>query len=236
MKNIAIIPARSGSKRIPHKNIRPFLGRPIISYSIQAALESACFDVVMVSTDSTEIAEIALAQGAEVPFLRSQVNSNDYATTSDVIVEVLSEYQNRETSFESFCCLYSTAPFITGEILKKAYRQLHNNDADSIIPVARYHHPILRSFSRTDRGELRYNYPQHQNSRSQDLSSSYYDCGQFYWMNVEVFLQNKSLVTDKTHGILMQESQIQDIDTEEDWIMAEIKYKALYHNQNLKSS
>ncbi len=230
MKKVAIITARGGSKRIPRKNIKPFLGKPIIQYAIDAALHSGSFDEVMVSTDDAEIADIARQCGAKVPFLRSEKTSNDFATTSDVILEVLNEYISRGENFDQFCCMYPTAPFVTAYKLKKAMDMLSASDADTVFPVTRFSFPILRSLKIED-GLLKMNWPEHLNTRSQDLAPAFHDCGQFYVMRTKRFLEKKRILTDYTIPFEMPESEVQDIDTLTDWHLAELKYKLLHHEQ-----
>lgn len=224
MSAVAIILARGGSKRIPRKNIRPFLGRPIISYSIAAALDSGVFDEVMVSTDDEEIAEIARQCGAGVPFLRSSMMSGDHATTAEVLTEVLDEYSRLGRSFAQACCIYPTAPSVTGDALRAALERLGESGADSVIPVARFSFPIWRSFE-MDGERLRYRWPEHALTRSQDLPPAFHDAGQFYAFDVAAFRKNGSLVGAATIGIEVPESQVQDIDSEEDWRLAELKYR-----------
>lgn len=225
-KNIAIITARGGSKRIPRKNIREFCGQPIIGYSVRAAIQSKVFDEIMVSTDDEEIAKIALGCGAVVPFMRSSKNSNDYATTADVIGEVLIEYKKAGREFQYACCLYPTAPFVTGKKLRDAMRELINSDADSVIPVVSFSFPPQRGFV-IENGRLKMKWPEHLNSRSQDLEKIYHDCGQFYCFKVSSFQQSGKLVMDNTVPFQIPELQTQDIDTEEDWKLAELKYRML---------
>lgn len=225
-KCLAIITARGGSKRIPRKNIRSFLGKPIINYSIESALGAYCFDEVMVSTDDQEIADVAIKAGAKVPFFRSVDNSNDFATTADVIYEVLQGYKAMGKTFDYCCCIYPTAPFVTSEKLQKAYQLLESTGADSVVPIVSFGFPILRSF-RIEDGRLQMNWPGHMNSRSQDLPPAYHDCGQFYFLKVSVFEQTKKLFNDFTVPLEMPESEVQDIDNEEDWKVAEIKYTFL---------
>ena len=224
--NIAIITARGGSKRIPHKNIKNFCGRPIIEYSIEAAKEAGIFDIVMVSTDDKMIAEISTNAGAEVPFMRSMETSNDYATTADVIKEVLETYKGMGTNFDNVCCIYPTAPFVNGEKLKKAVFLLQESDFDSVMPVTAFSFPPLRGMELKN-NKLRYKWPEHAMKRSQDLETIYHDCGQFYVLNVDKFLKSGKLVTDNTGGIIVSEMEVQDIDNEMDWEMAELKYKML---------
>lgn len=231
MKNcLAIITARGGSKRIPRKNIKNFLGKPIINYSIQSAIDSSCFDEVIVSTDDKEIAEVAIAAGAKIPFIRSAASSNDFATTAEVISEVLREYKKIGVEFEYICCIYPTAPFITADKLKNAYEMLISSGAKSVVPVVRFGFPIQRSFKIED-NSLRMNWPEHMSTRSQDLPASYHDSGQFYFLRTESFLKDNKLFTDFTVPYEMPESEVQDIDNEEDWKVAEIKYTFLLNKQ-----
>ena len=228
-RRIAIITARGGSKRIPQKNIRSFCGKPILTYSIEAALASKLFDEVMVSTDSEEIAQIAEEAGAKVPFLRSAETSNDYATTADVLLEVLSEYEKQGKRFDTVCCIYPTAPFVTAQKLQRAVLLLEEEDADSVVPVVRYSFPPQRAFVIRD-GLTVMKYPEHARSRSQDLEPYFHDCGQFYCMQTERFLQKKQIFTDRTLSIEMPETEVQDIDNETDWELAELKYKIMESN------
>lgn len=225
-KSIAIITARGGSKRIPKKNIKVFCGKPIIQYSVEAAIDSGVFDEVMVSTDDKDIAEISRSLGAKVPFMRSSLTSNDFATTTDVLVEVLTEYKKINQVFDYACCLYPTAPFITPDRLKESMKKLIESKADAVIPVVKYSFPIQRSLV-VDGGKVRFKYKEYENTRSQDLILHYHDSGQFYCFNINRFLKNKKLVSENTLPIIMSELEVQDIDTLEDWLLAEIKYKLL---------
>lgn len=225
MNNLAIITARGGSKRIPRKNIRNFLGKPIISYSIESALQSGVFDEVMVSTDDDEISEIAKKYGAKVPFKRSSETSNDTATTTDVILEVLREYKIRGVCFEYACCIYPTAPFITADSLKKGFEQMIESKTQAAIPVVKYSYPIQRALQIDSVGKLSMLYPEHSRSRSQDLTTCYHDAGQFYWFKVSAIKADMELLKMNASPIIIPETQVQDIDTEEDWILAEMKYK-----------
>jgi pseudaminic acid cytidylyltransferase len=225
-KAIAIITARGGSKRIPKKNIKLFLGKPIIKYSIEAALATEIFEEVMVSTDDEEIAAIAVQAGAKVPFMRSLDTSNDFATTAEVLVEVLQEYKTIGHSFDLGCCIYPTAPFVTAEKLKNTYHALLQSGATSAVPVTRFSFPIWRGF-KIEAGRVDYIWPEFALKRSQDLSATYHDCGQFYFFDVNYFLEHKKLITDYTIPIEMPELEVQDIDNEEDWKIAEFKYSFL---------
>ena len=227
MKCLAIIPARGGSKRIPHKNIKPFLGRPIIAYSIEAALGSGLFEEVMVSTDDVEIAEIARQEGASVPFLRSTENANDYATLADVLVEVVNAYKGRGYEFD-LICLLPTAPLISSEDVRSAYDQLVMSTFDSICPVVAFSYPILRSLSIDEKGNLNMNWPEYRFSRSQDLRPAYHDSGTFYWIKTSSLLKDKKLLSENGTAIVLDEFRVQDIDTDTDWALAEMKYKLLH--------
>jgi N-acylneuraminate cytidylyltransferase len=229
-RSVAIITARGGSKRIPRKNIKEFLHKPIIAYSIAAALDARCFDEVMVSTDDREIADVARLCGAKIPFFRSAATSNDYATTADVLVEVLNEYLARDEEFAYACCIYPTAPFVTAEKLKRGHDLLRSTGADSAVPVVRFGYPIQRAL-KIEEGCLKMIWPEHQNSRSQDLMPAYHDCGQFYWIRTQSFLLQKRLFAEHTVPIEVPESEVQDIDTDEDWKIAEMKYRILMESR-----
>lgn len=222
MKNICIIPARGGSKRIPRKNIKPFMGKPIMAYSIEAALESELFDEVMVSTDDNEFAEVARQYGANVPFMRSNATANDHATLSEVIDEVVEMYKAKGHGFDNFCCLLSTAPFVTAEQLQESYRIFIENKFDSLRPVVRFDFPIQRAFRMAEDNTVSFMQPEYMNTRSQDLEKAYHDAGLFYWGTCSVGFKGK-----KWGGYEIDEAVCQDIDTESDWRMAEMKYKIL---------
>jgi len=233
-ETIAIITARGGSKRIPRKNIRDFLGKPIMGYSIEAALTSGIFDEVMVSTDDNEIAEVAKRYGAVVPFLRSDVTSSDFATTAEVLIEVLEKYKLIGKSFDYACCCYPTAPFITKDKLVTAYEMLKTTSADSVIPVTKYNVPVWHAM-KNEEEFISYQWPEYQLIRTQDLPISYFDVGQFYFFKVANFLRSKTFLTDKVLSIVVPESEVQDIDNEEDWLIAEIKYTWLKNTRRLIS-
>ncbi len=224
--SIAIITARGGSKRIPRKNVKEFCGKPILFYSIEAALESGCFDEVMVSTDDEEIALLAQKAGAKVPFLRSEKSAGDFATTADVVEEVLEEYKKLGKSFEYACVLYPTAPFVTGEKLRKAMEFLKEKKADSVLPIVQFSFPPQRAFI-CKNGKIKFANEQFAKTRSQDLEPMYHDCGQFCCFATESFEKNHTLVTDNTLGLVCPESEVQDIDTFEDWHLAELKYSMM---------
>lgn len=228
-KSIAIITARGGSKRIPKKNIKLFHGRPIIEYSIQAALESGCYDQVMVSTDDYEIREIALRAGAMVPFMRSDKNSNDYAATHEVLLEVIEEYKKRDQEFQYLTCIYPTAPFVTAQKLRTSMSMLMEQNVDTVIPVVAFSFPPQRGVVIRE-GKVSFQSPENMFVRSQDLESIYHDCGQFYSLNVKQFLEQKRILMDSTIPYIMSELEVQDIDNETDWLLAELKYKIMMEN------
>lgn len=230
MKRLAIITARGGSKRIPRKNIKPFLGKPILAYSIEAALDSGLFDEVMVSTEDEEIAEIAKKYGAKVPFYRSEKTAGDFATTNDVLLEVLEEYKKLGREFEEACCIYPTAPFVTSGKLKKAMEEFAASDADTLIPVVAFSYPPKRSLVIRE-GRLVFQYPEFMDSRSQDLEAEYHDIGQFYLFRTKAFERNKKLMIGNILPFVVDEMEVQDIDNESDWKIAEIKYQAM-QNKN----
>ena len=221
MTNIAIITARGGSKRIPRKNIKEFMGKPMLAYAINAAVKSGIFEEIMVSTDDKEIAEIAKKYGAHVPFMRSEKTANDYATTGDVLKEVIDEYKKRDKIFDNICCIYPCVPFLTGEILQDAYDKFIKSGVDRLTPVVKYSFPIQRAFKLNKEGFLEYREPENASKRSQDLEPMYHDVGMFY------FYRYNKLDSQNIAMYEMDEAVIQDIDTEDDWKMAELKYKVL---------
>lgn len=228
MKTLAVITARGGSKRIPRKNIKPFLGKPILLYSIQAALDAGVFDEVMVSTEDEEIAELARKTGAKVPFFRSGDTANDYATTADVLLEVLEQYRELGMQFDYVCCIYPTAPFVSAKRLRKAMEKLTAQGADALLPVVKFGFPPQRSVVMGEDGFLQFKWQEYMLARSQDLEPFYHDAGQFYCLKTDSFWEQKKLVMEKTISMELPESEVQDIDTEEDWRIAEAKFKALY--------
>ncbi len=225
MSNIAIIPARGGSKRIPRKNIKEFLGKPIIAYSIQAALESNLFEEVMVSTDNEEIAKVAKKYGASVPFMRSKKNADDYATLADVIDEVIGQYRSEGKSFDYGCCILPTTPLIQTPKIKEAYQLLCEKSFDTIKPIVPFSYPIQRAL-RYREGIVEMLNPEYAKSRSQDLEQAYHDAGQFYWFK---FLSG--LRGNRKGAIVIPEIEVQDIDVQEDWEIAELKFKLLYNQE-----
>lgn len=225
-KSIAIITARGGSKRIPRKNIKEFCGKPILAYSIDAALESGIFDEVMVSTDDEEIATIAREYGAQVPFLRSEKTSDDFATTKDVLFEVLERYEEQGQQFDYMCCIYPTAPFVTPRKLTDAMDLLIERKAELVMPVVQFSFPPQRCNIIDSEGFMQFKFPEYRTSRSQDLEKWYHDAGQFYAYDIQQYKANDGVCT-KTVAIEMSELEVQDIDNEIDWKMAELKYKMM---------
>lgn len=225
--NIAIIPARGGSKRIPRKNIKLFHGKPMIAYSIEAALQADCFDKVVVSTDDTEIAEVAKQFGAEVPFMRPKNISDDHATTMDVIHHAVSWYQNQGVALNAVCCLYATAPFVTSEYLKKGYDRLIQTNAEFVFSAATFAFPIQRAIKLNSEGYVNMFSPEHESARSQDLEEAYHDAGQFYWGKADAFLQRKRIFAQHSKIVLLPRNCVQDIDTIEDWHFAEALFALL---------
>ena len=227
MKNLCIIPARGGSKRIPRKNIKPFMGKHIMAYSIEAALKSGLFDEVMVSTDDEEFAEVAKKYGASVPFLRSEATANDYATTVDVLLEVVEMYKQRCKEFDTVCCLYSTAPFVSPERLSEAYGML-SDQIDGCFTIVEYSYPIQRSLRINDSGLVEMKYPEYLKSRTQDLEKVYHDAGQFYFVKKDVLCKEKTVWCKNTAPLVLSELEVQDLDTLTDWQLAEMKYELIH--------
>jgi pseudaminic acid cytidylyltransferase len=222
MSNICIIPARGGSKRIPRKNIKSFLGKPIIAYSIKAAIESKIFDEIIVSTDDEEIAEIAIKYGATVPFYRSKKNSDDYSTTVDVLIEVVEKLKEKGITYENLCCIYPTAPFVSSALIKNGFDLLKNYK--SIFTATKFSFPIQRSLVYRNE-KIQMLYPENINVRSQDLEPTFHDCGQLYWIKISDLLKEQKLYTDNSTIIEVKETDCQDIDNETDWEIAELKFK-----------
>lgn len=226
MKKIAIIPARGGSKRIPRKNIKEFCGKPILAYSIEAALASGVFDRVMVSTDDEEIAQIARFYGAEVPFFRSEKTSNDFANIPDVVLEVFDEFEKRGETFDMGCCVFPTAPFISAERIREGAEKLLASDADTLFPVVAFGFPPQRALV-IEEGRLVFKYPEYMDSRSQDLQRQYHDAAQFIMFRVDAFRRNKKFWLGNIIPLEIPELEVQDIDTMTDWEIAEMKYRIL---------
>ena len=224
LSSVAIIPARAGSKRIPGKNTRLFLGKPIIAYSIEAAISSGLFNEVMVSTDSEEIANLAINLGASAPFLRSRKNSDDYATLANVVFEVLNRLADSGRKFDFSCCILPSSPFVKASNIIKAQHLLENENLDSVFPVVRFSSSIFRSFRRHG-NKIQMYWPEYRDIRTQDLEPAFYDAGQFYCLRTEAFLKNRTIFTENSGYIELEDRDTQDIDTLEDWGIAEFKYR-----------
>lgn len=227
MSKLAIIPARGGSKRIPKKNIKFFLGKPIIAYAIETAINSKLFDEVMVSTDDHDIAEIAVSYGAKVPFIRSEKNANDFATTIDVIKEVISSYEKLERKFKYASCIYPCTPLLSKQRLSESFYLLEKKNLDCVFPIIKYGFPIQRAVRLNDKGLIEMFQPEHLTTRSQDLENSFHDAGQFYSFNVNNLVSKQKLLTELTGYIEVSEMEAQDIDNLVDWQLAELKYKII---------
>lgn len=224
---VAIIPARGGSKRIPRKNIKPFADLPIIAYSIKAAQESALFDRIIVTTDDEEIAKVARSFGAEVPFMRPKELSDDHTATIPVIAHAIQTLQN-DCVITHACCIYATAPFIRPLDITNAYNALITHDKQYAFPVTTFPFPIQRGVKRDDEGNIKMFYPEHFATRSQDLEEAYHDVGQFYWGTAEAWLAGNPIFSDAATTIVLPRHLVQDIDTPEDWMRAELMHKALF--------
>ena len=230
--NICVIPARGGSKRIQRKNIKEFNGKPIIAYSIEAALESNCFDQVIVSTDDDEISEVARKYGAQVPFIRPDELSNDYAGTIPVIKHAIEWMEDNNNSIENVCCLYATAPFIQSKTIYKAYQQLKDSKVDYCFSVTSFAFPIQRAIKIIHGNKVSMFYPEFFSTRSQDLEESYHDAGQFYWGKARAFKDELQIFSEVSVPYILPRYLVQDIDTLEDWTRAEIMYRVLQESNN----
>jgi N-acylneuraminate cytidylyltransferase len=225
--NMAIIPARGGSKRIPRKNIREFAGKPIIAYSILAALDTGLFNRVIVSTDDEEIAEVAKCYGAEVPFLRPKTLADDFTGTNAVVKHAIQWYLDQGNPIEYACCIYATAPFVASQYLKEGYVKLSASEKSFAFSVTSFPFPVQRALRITKDGSLDALYPEHIFSRSQDLEEAYHDAGQFYWGRSNAFLNDEILFSTVSIPIVLPRHLVQDIDTLEDWKRAELMFSAL---------
>jgi len=225
--NICVIPARGGSKRIPRKNVKEFNGKPIIAYSIEAALKSNCFDQVIVSTDDDEIVEVARKYGAQVPFVRPDELSNDYVGTIPVIKHAIEWMEDNKNPVENVCCLYATSPFIQSQTISKAFQQLKDLRADYCFSVTRFAFPIQRAVKIVQDNKVDMFYPEYFNIRSQDLEEAYHDAGQFYWGKAQAFKDELPIFSEVATPYILPRYLVQDIDTLEDWTRAEVMYKVL---------
>ena len=225
--NLCVIPARGGSKRISRKNIKRFYGKPIIAYSIEAAINSNCFSHVIVSTDNSEIAEVAKKYGAQVPFIRPDELSDDYAGTIPVIRHAIQWMEDNNNNFDNVCCLYATAPFIRSHTLSNAFNKLLSSKSHYCFSVTSFAFPIQRAISVKNDNQVSMIYPENFAKRSQELEDTYHDAGQFYWGKVEAFKSEIPIFSEASYPYILPRYLVQDIDTMEDWIMAEVMFKAL---------
>lgn len=224
---VAVIPARGGSKRVPGKNVRLFAGRPMLSWPISAALESDVFDHVIVSTDDPNIAATARELGASTPFVRPAELSDDFATTSDVVRHALACTENAIGPVDSLCCLYATAPFVTAADLRGALRELESSDASFVFSVTSFAFPIQRALRMDASGAVSMFDPRFERTRSQDLEPAYHDAGQFYWGRARAWAEATPIFAPTSKAWVLPRHRVQDIDTEEDWVRAELMFSAL---------
>lgn len=224
---LAVIPARGGSKRIPRKNVRLFEGKPIIAWSIQAALDSGCFDHVIVSTDDEDIARIAREHGAEIPFMRPAGLSDDMTGTMPVIHHAIEEVSRLDQKPDHVCCLYPTAPFLSGDVLSDSFSRLVETGCDYVFSCTSYPYPVQRALKIAPDGHVEMIHPEHRTTRSQDLEEAYHDAGQFYWGRSEAFLENRPVFGSRSCPWVLPRHQVYDIDTEEDWVWAELAFRIL---------
>jgi pseudaminic acid cytidylyltransferase len=229
--NVAVIPARGGSKRIPRKNIKPFCGKPMIAWSIEAALQSGCFGQVLVSTDDKEIADVARQYGAEVPFVRPAELSDDHTGTIPVIAHAIKQLTIQGAAPQQVCCIYATAPFITPQDIQRGLELLQANGCDYAFSVTSYPVPIQRAIRITQAGRIEMFDPEQFAVRSQDLEEAYHDAGQFYWGRSDAWLEGKALFSPDAVPVILPRHQVQDIDTPEDWLRAELMFKAWRESQ-----
>jgi pseudaminic acid cytidylyltransferase len=225
--NIAIIPARGGSKRIPNKNTNLFAGKPIIAYSIEAAIKTGIFDKIIVSTDSEKIAEVAKAYGAEIPFMRPKDLADDYTPTVPVLLHALDMLKEQGIEPEYICCIYATAPFCSPEYITKGFDLISQKKVSSVFTVTSFPYPIFRSLKINETGNLEMFWPEHELTRSNDLPEAYHDAGQFYWLDSDTFIKRKTDFSNDSLPVILPRYLVQDIDTQEDWETAEHMFKAL---------
>lgn len=225
--NVAIIPARGGSKRIPRKNIKNFCGKPMITWSIEAALQSSCFERVIISTDDEEIAELALCLGAQVPFMRPEELSGDFVATIPVIKHAIQQLEANQVIPDRVCCIYATAPFISADALKSGLTLIQKQNADYVFSVTSYAFPIQRAIKLQQNGTVQMFSPEYFNTRSQDLEEVYHDAGQFYWGARTAWLEEKPIFSSESYPLILPRHLVQDIDTQEDWIRAELMFKSI---------
>ena len=225
--NICVIPARGGSKRLPRKNIKSFHGKPLIAWSIQAAISSRLFDEVFVSTDDVEIASVAKAYGAKVPFLRPRHLASDHSTDKDVLDSLINWFDTFTPKPDVLCYLYATAPFVSASTLGGCYNLLINSNASRVQTITTYPYPVQRSLQQNSEGFLSFQWPQYSSTRSQDLPELYHDAGQCYFLDVQRYWEKPSIL-----GYLLPRLACQDIDTAEDFEFAEILFSRIQQSRN----
>lgn len=230
--NVAIIPARGGSKRIPGKNIKNFAGQPIIAWSIEAAKNTGIFDRIIVTTDSPAIAEVAVVFGAEVPFVRPPELSDDHTNTAPVIAHCLNWLAKQGSPVRYACCIYATAPFVRADFIRQGYELLTTSQVSSVFSVTTFPFPIFRAMRLEPDGHLSMFWPEHELTRSNDLPEAYHDAGQFYWLECEAFLQNGRIFGKDALPVILPRYLVQDIDTPEDWQTAEYMFQALQQQKS----
>ena len=224
---LCIIPARGGSKRIPRKNIRDFCGKPIIAWSIETAIESGCFDRVIVSTDDEEIAAMAKRYGAEIPFMRPAQLADDYTGTTAVVAHAIEWQNSYGDAADKVCCLYATAPFVRTIDLQEGVDILESSGAEYAFSVTSYAFPIQRSIRITEKQRIEMFQPEHFNTRSQDLDEAWHDAGQFYWGKAAAWLENKLIFSNESAPVFIPRHRVQDIDTPDDWERAQLMFTLL---------
>ncbi len=224
---LAVIPARGGSKRIPRKNIKPFCGKPMIAWSIEAAIESGCFDRIIVSTDDKEVADVARKHGAEVPFMRPAELSDDYTGTIPVICHAIEWQKQHGSSPTAVCCIYATAPFLRVEELLRGLEYLEKTGADYAFSVTKYEFPIQRAIRIASSRRVEMLYPENFNTRSQDIEETYHDAAQFYWGLSQAWLAGRTIFSEVAVPVVLPNHRVQDIDTPEDWECAERMFKSI---------
>lgn len=232
---VAIIPARGGSKRIPKKNIREFYHLPMIAWSIKAAQSSQLFDRIIVSTDCQKIAEISQQSGAEVPFIRPDDLANDFIGTVPVVKHAIEELEVQGASISHACCIYATAPFLKAEYLKSAWEKLEPSDLSFVFAITSFPFPVQRAIKLGINETVDAMWPEHRNTRSQDLVECYHDAGQFYWGTRDAFVNEEIIFSPLSKGEIIPRHLVQDIDTEEDWIRAELMFEILIRNGEIKA-
>ena len=226
--NLCVIPARGGSKRIKKKNKKSFCGKPIIAWSIKQAIKSKCFDKIIVSTDDSDIAKIALNYGADVPFLRPKKLSNDFIGTVPVISHAINWLTKKGHKLDYVCCIYATAPFLKTNELKESLKILKRSKSEYVFSATNYSYPIQRSFRIKKNKKIEMFYPKYYKSRSQDLVEAFHDAGQFYWGRTDAWLKNKPLIGKNSLPIIIPRIRVHDIDTNEDWQIAERAFNTIY--------